>query len=369
MKLHCATPLYVFVVMFLTCISFGLGITQWSCHEKQQAYLESEDRCYWCEVGFILDLQRGGCSVCRAGRFNNYDGAECNDCEGDSDCEYYCEYWSPYCLNCVSGTISSEGAGVSGERQSTTEACTSCTTGKYQYGKGKAVCDICGEGTFQNETGQTSCKDCPAGTDHNLEGQTSEDSCATTACSAGSYKEDGECKQCDAGTYQDEEGKTSCHDCPVGTYQGKKGQSSCSMQGGVNQDWECKSGWTREIDRCVPCLAGTEGGPLTIGDETRNVCRRCAVGTFKSIGMSPDDRCEGCPTGTYSATTGATQCTDCPAGQSTGSRNSASIDACTCGGVARRPVSAPPLLAESQSAVDFYASSGGLGHCMYENCP
>jgi hypothetical protein len=85
------------------------------------------------------------------------------------------------------------------------------------------------------------------------------------------------------------------------------------------------------------------------------------VGTFKTKEMAPEDMCEGCPTGKYSATIGAAECTDCPAGQSTAYRNSVSIDDCTCGEVRRRPVPAPPLLAESQSAVDFYAKRGVPG--------
>jgi len=235
-----------------------------------------------------------------------------------------------------------------------------------------AYCAPCRPGTYFL-VGQVSCTECPVGTSNSEGGQASESACG--ACPMGAYQDtagQASCRDCPAGTYQNQLGQTSessCIPCPTGTYQGEKGQFSCSLQGGENQDWECRLGWTRELDRCVPCLAGTEGGQLTTQPDTRNVCRQCALGTFKTNEKAPEDMCEGCPTGTYSATTGAAQCTDCPQGQSTLSPNSVSIDACTCGTAPRRPVPAPPLLAESQSAVDFYASSGGLAYCMYHNCP
>jgi len=342
-------------------------------------------KCHECSAGTHADNEvgRGSCDECQPGTVQYLTGQRhCDSCYGGT---YQDESGATSCKPCEGGKTSLGGA----------TQCF-CPAGTKKVSE---TCVSCPSGTYQDETDQTSCTSCAEGTTHFTEGQTSQDSCnsvdgcpagetpccykqvegtadwkpsACKMCNKGKYSDTtdfSECEPCAAGTFQDEKGQSSCRDCPAGTFQGSQGKSSCSLQGGENRDWECRQGWTREIDRCVPCLAGTEYGSLTIGDETRNVCRRCAVGTFKSIDMSPDDRCEGCPIGTYSETTGATRCTDCPAGQSTGSRNSASIDACTCGGVARRPVSAPPLLAESQSAVDFYASSGGLGHCMYENCP
>jgi hypothetical protein len=86
------------------------------------------------------------------------------------------------------------------------------------------------------------------------------------------------------------------------------------------------------------------------------------VGTFKTKEMAPEDMCEGCPTGKYSATIGAAECTDCPDGQMTLETASTSKDACTCGGTPRRPVPTPALLEESLSAVRFYTESGGLGY-------
>ena len=138
------------------------------------------------------------------------------------------------------------------------------------------------------------------------------------------------------------------------------------LEGGLQQDWECVLGWTRELDRCVACLPGTEGVQVQVSGDDRHACQQCARGKFKT--GEPENPCVPCPTGTYSANVGASGCTACPDKQTTQSANSVSIDACTCGASRRTPVSAPALSAENRSAVEFYATSGGLGYCLYKTC-
>ena len=357
--------------------------------------------CHWCDKGESTEhasgikwpaLAASDCRTCSRGtygftrRLYADDGSWrsyeriCGDCPAGTWQDQYGQIGESSCNSCPAGHTSPPGTSYKVERitaegvllqhcspckAGTYESlgvCNECKPGTQQADTGKTVCPPCLEGTYQNETGQASCTGCPEGTSQNQRGQPSSDSCG--ACAVGTFQDkEGQtsCRDCSVGTYQNQRGQPSCTRCPVGTHQNNEGQASCSPDGGLNQDWECRFGWIRELDRCVPCLSGSEGAQLTIDNDSRNVCQQCAVGTFKTKEMAPDDMCEACPTGKYSATIGAAECTDCPAGQSTGSPNSVSIDDCMCGEVPRRPVPAPPLLAESQSAVDFYATWGLLG--------
>lgn len=134
------------------------------------------------------------------------------------------------------------------------------------------------------------CFSCPAGTVVIPE----RDPHRCLQCAPGTYEANGVCNRCPSGTYNPKNATTnvtSCVACPAGTFtigDGADSLADCTT---------CPLGTYADPPQCVPCPAGSYG---------------------TSAGQEGYDRgCAPCAYGSYSAP-GATVCTQCPPGASSG---------------------------------------------------
>ena len=146
-----------------------------------------------------------------------------------------------------------------------------------------------------------------------------------TQCGAGRNDDDSDastpCIDCPAGMYSDMAGATECSICSAGTYAapGSVSVSGCAgcVAGKYDDDSEastpcidCPTGTysdTVGATECSACFAGTYAAPGSAS------CVECVAGKYDddSDASTP---CIDCPVGTYSDTVGATECSACSAG-------------------------------------------------------
>jgi len=187
----------------------------------------------------------------------------CHKCDASLEVtKQNCTFTTPTACSCRAGAI-----GVASDYESKTK-CQLCLVGTYSSKPGEDTCQTCPDGTYADTTGSSECKTCSTCP----EGKTQDKACTTksdTTCKcAKGYAGDGQtCTQCTGNTYSDQDGSTSCKLC-----------KSCSAK--------------EEVKTACSGVADTE-------------CH-CKPGYY---GQHPT--CTACPQGKYSASAGATECTDC----------------------------------------------------------
>ena len=255
------------------------------------------------------------------------------------------------------------------------EHCHDCSRGRYQPDVGESSCLACQSGTYSDTRGSSSCKTCPTGKTSvdgsqrlghclNCEGGYIDEryignnwqstSCFT--CPVG-YKSTGDtCTQCPIGTFSDTPGALECSDCTVGMYGDEEGVSECKR---------CDDTWSNCLHDVVLCepgkYANTRHGSGIYSTELGSTCEFCPYGKWNNlegqascidcpsgtsisgVGMlystlctvcwlgqysdTPSGKCEDCPPGKWSISTGMATCNDCsdgtgwsptPAGASSG---------------------------------------------------
>ena len=102
---------------------------------------------------------------------------------------------------------------------------------------------------------------------------------------------------CSPGYYADVEGLSACKTCAAGYYS-HSGYTTCSKCAGGSVS-------AARSSSCSQCGRGTY-------DNGHNQCARCAAGTY--VSGSGATHCSNCPAGSYSGT-GASGCARCPAGK------------------------------------------------------
>ena len=105
------------------------------------------------------------------------------------------------------------------------------------------------------------------------------------------------CTVCPRGKFSAEPGLSQCVECKPGQYQNSLGQTTCipCAQNKYSMETGAKT--------CTACDAGKSTGDTT--GQTR--CSDCDAGFYGSGGSS----CQACPSGTYSASKGASACNFC----------------------------------------------------------
>jgi hypothetical protein len=212
-----------------------------------------------CPLGkfFAADNELIPCVHCPAGKYGVNSG-EGGSCEGCGFGFYMPFFGKDNCLACANGLYANAERTACGEAMvDITDAMTCTQAGKYKNADTR------------------SCTNCPSGT-YGVKG---------------AYSLDATCKKCASETFAASEGATSCATCAAGRYGTKKRMTCSDIKVG-----DCPAGSfhsERDPDpaECAPCAAGTFG-----------------VKNAKGIG-----ECRKCAEGYTSATSGALECTKCPA--------------------------------------------------------
>ena len=184
--------------------------------------------------------------------------------------------------------------------------CFSCAPGYYQ--------NLSGAASLESPPPQASCAKCENG---RFSAEFGQSGCATLNCAVGKFGASdtaGGCVDCGAGTYADESSLGACLTCRAGTFSSAGGKSSCSA---------CSPGTTNTLDskgcRCVdPCPP-----PGKYGQWDHHLhqarCDDCPRGRYSaSSGLQTAAECTNCTIGRWSNVTGAvsrTQCTLCETGK------------------------------------------------------
>ena len=165
----------------------------------------------------------------------------------------------------------------------------SCPSGYAKTGWAN-LCTPCALGTYQWQSGQTSCITCPSGKSNCATGAQYSTSCTTP-------------QTCQPGWKRSSSSVFCCEGCVYNTYSAFANQASCNA---------CPSGqytrWPRETSSSA-CLSCPAGKVKCSGVNGMYACPSSSM-TLNQ----PQTPCISCPAGYYSASAGATQCSECPAG-------------------------------------------------------
>jgi hypothetical protein len=212
----------------------------------------------------------------------------------------------------------------------TTQTCTICAAGRFQYVTGQGSCFNCSAGTYNVLDAQVSpsaCTLCPPGTQNAANGASSLSACQLCPVgTASGISGVGLCPACAPGTYQPGAGGLQCLTCPENTYQplaGATSSSQClpcpisapSSPSGASALAQCTS------PLCQPGNYTDIGAPpcsllCPLGQYcTLGTLRNCPAGTHNPVlGRSSSSDCLPCPAGTASSSPGVSICIPCAPG-------------------------------------------------------
>jgi len=289
-----------------------------TCRTGQYNYSNNTE-CIDCPSGFHADrTDLTECLRCNPGTFQNESGEEhCKQCPWGQyqpnqtavecfECTDYVSYDSHCVGTCPEGSWSNGSKYCvycnAGKYLNSSDTCSECETGKYKESASPEPCETCPTG-WESTVSRNACQQCSVG-----EGVT-QGKCET--CQSGKFSLNNEtCLPCSKGKYQNSTGQSTCQDCPGGRAAGSSGRVHCE---------QCTAGRfsTGGALECTQCELGTgtsQAGQSSCqkceGAETvQGICTECAAGMF-----STDKRCENCPRGFISNTTG-TECRLCESGQ------------------------------------------------------
>ena len=282
-----------------------------------------------CSAGATLDVSGSACAPCPHGTFSSAANASaCSVCDPQlsTTTAYagatHCDLCVPgaagvdVCEACVEGTYAGGfnasvclacAAGQYQPAQGAT-ACLACTAGAYASGSGASACELCAAGFYQGQAaGASACAACAEGTVAGGRGASACDACtvgyqnlaAQTACLDCPHPHmasEGTRCTCDRGAVFDVSGER-CGLCFAGFFKAAIGPGVCDLCPAYSQSL---ADGASACDTCVPGAVPVQG-----------VCRPCRPGFFF---FAADGACEACPTGTYTASWGATACEECGAG-------------------------------------------------------
>jgi predicted outer membrane repeat protein len=225
-------------------------------------------------------------------------------------------------------TCRSAGRGLSGN------SCPACTPGFFQKDIGGNTCKACVVGQYSNENAGVDCKACLIGYYTN---KLSSKQCVE--CRAGMYtttKKTEDCKSCPAGWNQLQPKQSRCEECSINTFGPEAGWGEACLP--------CARALTRKSTECPGCNPGKR--ILDLSSQNSNWirgmnCSDCPIGYFtlsrdyascmlcpngfyaRDNFMQPDrnnrSSCASCPKGMYGVTEGAiskaASCHNCVAGR------------------------------------------------------
>jgi len=306
-------------------------------------YSEAESsECLDCPLGTYQDLDaQSSCKTCLSAATT-----ASTTCEGDT-CTDPGQYFNPTTLVCevcgdgyevVDGECSPCAAGFSALAADAT--CAACDAGTYAPTEGTSECLTCSRGTQAGSSGEigeaettaaTECTGCVGGTTSTAGG-------VCVRCPSGYYREgvgsstNHKCVKCPSGKYTNAE-RTTCTSCPAGTYSTWNGL--VRYPSNAEKCQPCAMGEYAPLERsskCRSCKGGVYTARNTAQDtdnasilnvptsSTRHGATSCsapcASGFFRPSDASPEEGCQRCPAGyETSASSRATSCTPCSAGQ------------------------------------------------------
>jgi len=268
------------------------------CLSGQYSDEKSKTICTNCPKGYNSEPESVGCLKCPDGMTT--------DAAGENDCKY-CPVpkfeKDGLCQSCPKGwTFGRSDAANCGASPNfiygptCLSKCEACPEGKYQDKSDVAyatTCQTCPQGYYGDLSGSDECKTCPNGylTNSYESGSTFCVSCGAT---------DDNCQECAAGKYfkKNDDATSTCAECPNG-YISPVGSSSCST---------CQLGHIADSlhKDCVKCVHGKFPGPFEdlVGV---HMCNDCPNGYYGQNG-----RCFDCPRGFFAADpAGKTDCSQC----------------------------------------------------------
>ena len=279
-------------------------------------------QCSQCPVGRALALPGGtspdACLPCSPGAYSNSQGTEqCTLCTPGTASPALGASSSSTCQPCAPGSASA----LSGQ-----SACSACALGTYMPSSGALACAAAPPGTFVDHQGALAPQPCAPGLFNPLGSQINASMCLP--CSAGAYASapgTTACSLCPSGTFSNSPGSRSpmdCAQCPAGTFNPSSGQTSSSCI-------SCPPGTASSTpgaslsSQCTPCsagyfslLAGSTSCTLTpagsFSERSASSPTQCPLGTFSSrAGATSLSACAACPPGKSTASTGASQDSQC----------------------------------------------------------
>ena len=134
-------------------IVFVLFTWTFACtvHGEPCSFEHSETGCSSCAPGMSFNVSTQDCEMCEWGKYSNLSSYDCIPCyEGT-----YSDAGASTCLPCAAGTFSTCLAAIS------SSICMACTKGKYSS-LGSSSCLNCSAGTFSSSAGASACTQCPA---------------------------------------------------------------------------------------------------------------------------------------------------------------------------------------------------------------
>ena len=217
-----------------------------------------------------------------------------------------------------------------------------------QYlGQASCIPSICNKGMYSASSSVSSssspvtkapvCASCPSGTYGSVRGLLKAEDC--NACSAGKFgaatvgaTTAGACRPCAPGKYADQKGQTSCKLCAGGSASGVGAVRCGSCFAGKKLSSTSIGGSSSGAGECTDCPAGRYSLPES------SICLPCDPGKSSDPG---DPICTACEPGTYGNATGdgcldcrpgrfsaaqSAVCTPCAAGQYLGSAKGTACD-------------------------------------------
>ena len=149
------------------------------------------------------------------------------------------------------------------------------------------------------------CDTCPAGTSCSV------GSAAPSPCLPGSFgsaPKQETCTLCAAGKYTGSLSQTACGDCTPGylCVEGSSAPQPCRGGTHANQTVLILTGFLSSLEQCIVCPAGTA---CSVGT---NEPLHCLPGSYGDV--AEKEKCDLCPAGKYTGTSGNTACDDCTPG-------------------------------------------------------
>ena len=234
------------------------------------------------------------CTTCVGGRYKS--GGQCLTCSTCSASQYEVSACST-AANRACGACNAACATCSG---SSASQCTSCAANKYLSGGQCLACSTCAASEYQvsacNANANTSCGACDA-------------SCGT--CSGPGATQ---CTSCAASKYLSGGACTACTVCGAGTYPSATCTSTTNTVCSAC-DAGCAVCFGPGPNQCGSCPPASfmNGGACS-------ACKVCEAGSFQAsaCGGSANAVCAPCAAGSFSGTTGASSCSACPEGTTSG---------------------------------------------------
>ncbi|XP_021378507.1 major surface-labeled trophozoite antigen 417-like [Mizuhopecten yessoensis] len=272
------------------CASGKEKLSNGTCKDCDIGYFKDNDigkfsMCTLCGNGMITSgtstKKESECTVanCTAGQKLDVNMNRCVDCTKGY---YQPDKWETSCIECppLKTTMDKKATGVE-------DCILQCPPGFQDVG---GSCTECPRGYFKAETAATTCTMCQNNMITAGNGSTSASACIVPGCPPGYYLNRTVvpmgCRQCGYDTYQDEKWQDTCKPCSNG-----------KVTLGINA--------TMPSDCVFDCASGSEYSSATVS------CNLCTRGFYRNRSDRAQTKCNMCPAGLITETTGATSQAEC----------------------------------------------------------